>query len=289
MPKLTKQKPQGSAKVESDDVLARIAPIGFDEDEGLKVLLYGRSGTGKTTLAATFSDAGPMLWLVLSGGKRPGELRSINTAQYRKMIRQVVIRNTSELETITNHIENSGEYAGVCLDHVSGFQDKVLAEILGIEGDLPEQKAWGTASQQQYGQCTAQCKEHLKRLLSYKGHVVIAGQERAFNTDEDAASQGILQPFVSVAVTPSLAGWLPPQCDYVCQTFLRNKTEDRVTTIGGKSITTQVKTSTVEYVLRTGPHETYAGKFRLPKERRSRLPEFMVDPSFKKINDLVNG
>lgn len=289
MPKIIKQKPQGNGDDNSDDVIARIAPIGFDEDEGLKVLLYGKSGSGKTTLAATFTDDGPMLWIIFSGGKRPGELRSVNTPQYKKLIRQVVVRSTSEVEKLVTHVENTGDYAGVCVDHVSAFQDKVLAEILGIEGDLPEQKSWGLASQQQYGQCTAQCKELLKRTLSLKGHVILLGQERAFNTDETGGEESLLAPFVSVAVTPALAGWIPPQCDYVCQTLIRNKMEDRTTSIGGKSITTQVKSKEVQFLLRTGLHETYAGKFRMPKEKRKELPEFIADPSYEKIKKLIQG
>lgn len=291
MPKVVKQNQNGSTKKDvGTGVLSRIAPIGFDDDEGLKVLLYGKSGTGKTTLAATFSDDGPMLWVIFSGGKRPGELRSINTAEYRKRINQIAIQDMDELPIVLDHLHSSDKYKGVCLDHVSGLQDKVLATILGLEsGEMPEQKSWGIASQQQYGQCTAQCKEHLKALLSFRGHVIILGQERTFNADEERSDSEILQPFVSVALTPALAGWLPPSCDYVCQTYLRNKTEPRTSKIGQKEIITQVKTSEVEYMLRTYPHESYASKFRITKDRRKNLPQAISDPSYAKIKKLISG
>src|SRR5262245_12287987 len=64
----------------------------------LSVLVYGQSGTGKTTFAATFP--GRTLWLLCSGGHKPGELRSIDTPENRRRIRAQIIRETGQLSAL---------------------------------------------------------------------------------------------------------------------------------------------------------------------------------------------
>src|SRR5690606_36224704 len=115
--------------------------------------------------------------------------------------------------------ENEEEYKTVVLDHVTGFQDLVQKEILGLE-EIPVVKNWGLATQQDYGQCVTQCKELLRALLSLNQNVVVIAQEREFNVDSD---DKLLKPFVASGLTPSLLGWLNTAVDYICQTYIRPK------------------------------------------------------------------
>lgn len=281
MPKVTKQSPKKPAAA-TGSILSRIAPIEVGDE--LKILLYGKSGTGKTTLAGSFP--GKLLWIVCSGGKRPGELKSLQAPEYVKKVEQVVLFHSDELKELIPYLESSTDkYRTVVLDHVSGLQDKILAEILDVE-ELPVQKSWGMATQQQYGQCTQQVKEYLRRLLGLSCNLVVIGQERVFKPDENDAVS-VMEPFVSVALTPSLAGWLAPACDYVCQTLTRQKTITKTGKLAGKEITTVSKAPGVDYLLRTMPHETYASKFRVPKGYS--LPEFIVDPTYDKIQAILKG
>jgi hypothetical protein len=286
MPKVSKQtvpkttSPTRTSRLES--VLERIAPIGFGDDDGLKVLLYGRSGTGKTTLWATFPK--PILALVCSGGSKPGELRSIDTPEYRKTIRQVVLEGSREIISVTDALADDSLRCGtLVLDHASGLQDQVLKEILGLE-ELPAQKGWGMASQQQYGQCSLQCKELLRALLGLSCNVVIVAQEREFNTEADSE---LIMPFVGAGMTPSVTGWLNTAVDYIAQTFLRQREVTKEAKIGGKVVPTKVKTKEVEYVLRVGPDPVYTTKFRLP--RGTPLPDVVVDPTYDKLIALIRG
>lgn len=261
-------------------VLDRISPIGFNETDGLKVLLYGRSGTGKTTLWATFPK--PILAVLCSGGSKPGELRSIDTPEYRNTVRQVVLEQSRELMDLSD----SGEvraYRTVVLDHATGLQDLVLKEILGVD-ELPAQKTWGLASQQQYGQCTLQCKELLRGLLGLTCNVVLVAQEREFNNEGDT---DLIAPSVGPGLTPSLAGWLNQAVDYVVQTYLRQKEEVQKTKVGDKVLEARVKTRAVEYCLRTGPDPTYMTKFRVP--RGTPLPDALVDADYGKMLALIRG
>lgn len=251
----------------------------WPDDDGVKINLYGRSGTGKTTLWATFPK--PILAIIVSGGKKPGELRSIDTKEYRKTINPKILKGLEQWPGLVEEA-GSGEYATTVLDHATGFQDLTLKEILGLE-KLPEQLSWGLASQQQYGQLALQMKERLRTLLDLSCNVVIVAQEREFNTDNDAG--GVVMPYVASALTPSVVGWLNPACDYICETFIRPRMEEKVVKIGGKTKRITRRGKGVEYCLRTAPHDVYTTKFRVP--RGTPLPDVIVDPTFEKIQELI--
>ena len=281
--KVAKRRPvkkRGRTK-KATSVIDRIGPIGFNEDDGFSINLYGKSASGKTTLWGTFPS--PILAIVCSGGKKPGELRSLDTPANRKRIDQVVLRESDELKKLIEHQEETSHYKTIVLDHGTGLQDFVLKEILGLD-ELPAQKSWGLASREQYGQCTMQTKEYFRALLSLTCYRVIVAQEREFNTDGD---ESILEPYVSSALTPSLVGWLNPACDYIAETFIRQRMVEKTMTIKRKKIKRKVKGEGVDYCLRVGPHAVYTTKFRLPKG--TPLPEVIVDPDYDKIMKLVQG
>lgn len=259
----------------------------FAEDSGIKIMLYGESGSGKTTLWATFPA--PILSVVYSSSQEPGELRSVNTPENRERIFQKIAKSSDDLVTLCADAVKRG-FKTVVVDHVTGFQDKVLEEILGRP--LPEQKGWGLATQQDYGQCTLQCKAKLRALLDLPINAVIIGQERQNEKPEDSE---LIQPKAGVATTPSLAGWLNSSVDYIANTFVRPKTRQRtVEVVKGKptTITEAVlakdgRTPMVEYGLRVSPNAACMTKFRVPKG--ANLPPVILDPSYEKIMAVIRG
>ena len=283
MPKVTKQKTT-TRRTKSSRIRAsaidRIEPIGFGANDGVKINLYGRSGTGKTTLWATFPK--PILALVCSGGKKPGELRSINTAAYRKTIKQATMNKSSDVAELVEYQQREGKFATLVLDHATSLQDLVLKEILGLD-ELPAQGSWGMARREDWGQCALQMKEILRALLSLDCNVIIVAQEREFDSEYEGE---LLMPYVASALTPSVVGWLNPACDYICQTFKRQRTVEKEIKVGRKKVRRQQKVKGAEYCLRTGPHPIYEAKFRLPKG--SELPDVIVDPDFDKIKELID-
>lgn len=277
MPKVIRQTPKPAPpKLTSQD-----SRNGWDLISSLHMLVYGVSGSGKTTFASTFPD--PILWLICSGGSKPGELKSIDTPANRRRITPRVINSVEEYE---GELEKAEAYATVVLDHATGFADLRLKEILGL-AELPAQKGWGMATNQQYGQLSLQCKESFRSLLNLNSNVVITAQERVFGGKEDGGDPEIIRPTVGAALTPSLAGWLYPACDYVVQTFKRPKYISKSTSVGGKTVVTQQRGKGVEYCVRTGPHDIYTTKFRLPKGQE--LPDCLVDASYDKVMALING
>lgn len=290
MPKITRQTTPANAEKltrtfkSSMAVIERISPIQFADADGIKILLYGVSGTGKTTLWSTFP--GPILAIICSGGKKPGELRSVNTPELRRKISTVTLENPDEATDLVEYQKREGKFNTLVLDHVSGLQDLTLMKILGRDS-LPAQKGFGIASQQQWGQSTGQCKEILRALLSLDCNVVIIGQERTDRPGEEDAGSELLKPTVGVATTPSLANWLNPAVDYIGQTFIRGKMITVKKVVAGQEKTYMKRGKGVEYCLRTGPHDIFTTKFRKPKG--TALPEVIVDPDYNKILAVIKG
>ncbi len=256
--------------------------LAWGKGDTLQVLAYGQSGSGKTTFASTFPA--PILWLVCSGSKRPGELKSIDTAENRKRITPKIVRNTSEIKGYLA-LAASGSFKSVVWDHVSGLQDLTIKEILGIE-ELPAQKGWGLAQQQQWGQSTAQCKEFLRTTLGLPCNVVLLAQERTFGGNEDGLSD-IIKPMVGPSVTPSLAGWLMPACDYVVQTYKRPRVIETKVKVGDQETTVTERGKGADFCIRTEIHDCYATKVRIPRGRT--LPDFIADPSHAKLVKVIRG
>jgi len=284
VPKINKQTPikkkVARKRKTGGSVIDRIESALGADDDFVKMNLYGRSGSGKTTLWATFPK--PILALVCSGGNKPGELKSISKKD-KKQIDKVVIEKPEDFSEILDYQKETGKYATVVLDHVSGLSDLHLMTILGLE-EAPVQLSWGLATQQQYGQLALKLKQNLRSILNLDCHVVIVAQERDFNTDE---SSELVMPFVASALTPSVVGWLNPSVDFICQTFIRKEMKTKKVKVGNNESSRQVETGKMEYCLRTGPHDVYTTKFRKPKEVV--LPDVIVDPSFEKILELIEG
>lgn len=269
--------------------------MSFDDNQGLNWLFYGESGTGKTTLWSSFP--GPILVMICSGGQKPGELRSINTPAMRKKIQTVTLQSPSEMDEITRALSPGGSEAGrfntVVLDHVSGFQDLKLMSYKNLP-NIPQQKTYGIATQQDWGEMVSQCKEHLVKLLSLPMNVVIIAQERIFTAkgDEDKERKSILndialseviKPKVGAALVPSLTGWLNPACDYVVQTYKRPQLIKEPDIVKGKetgTFTTR-RGEGVEFCARTAPHDIFMTKFRVPGG--AGLPESIV------LGDTIKG
>lgn len=271
-----------TSTTKSVSVVDRIAPISFDSDDGINIILYGKSGTGKTTLWSTFP--GPILAIICSGGRTTGELRSLNTPELRKKVDQVVLHESSEVWDLIEHVRATGKYKTVVLDHVSGLQDLTLKELLGIE-EIPTQKYFGFTTRDNYGTSGRQCTEFLRGLLNLPTNTVIIGQERVFGGGDEGDETTV--PSIGPAVTPGVAGWLNPAVDYVLQTFKRQKYVEKDFTANGKTTKRKVKTGGIEYCVRCEPHDVITTKFRVPKGHQ--IPDAIADPSYEKIMAVLAG
>lgn len=272
-----------------DGVLGRIKPIGFDDDDGgIKLMLYGRSGTGKTTLWGTFP--GRTLAIICSGSDQPGELRSIDTVANRKRIEQVVLKTADELAEVVEYLKDKSEtYQNVILDHVTGYYDLIFRGVLGIDGPVV-QKKFGQATLQQYGEMSTYFKSNVRPLLGLPQNVVLIAQERTFGASEEEAAvqmgEDAIKPTVGAALSASLTGWLNTAVDYLAQTFIREQVKKKRTKVSGEIIETSEKTGKVEYCLRVGASSTFQTKFRVPGGVSQNV---VVNPTYDTIMALIRG
>jgi hypothetical protein len=280
-PSISKQTPRpvartGTGRVAQPPRVVQEALSGWpSEDEGVKMVLYGSPGSGKTTLWATFEK--PILALVISGGARPGELRSIDTPELREVIEPKVIVDSAQIPMLLEGIHN---YRTVVVDHATGLQDLLIKEILGLDR-VPVQKSWGLMTREQYGQLGVKCKELMRPLFDHTCNVVVVAQERSFK--EDDTPVGV--PYIGPALTPSVAGWLNQAADYICEMFVREEVVERPSK--GPAGKSRIRTGKKEHCLRIQCPEVYITKFRAPRFKE--LPPEIVDPSYEKIMALING
>lgn len=292
-PRISQQSPSGPASInkggrsakagvgKDSSIFDRIQPIGF-EGEGIKVLLYGISGTGKTTLWATFPK--PILAILCSGGAKPGELRSINTEEYRRSVKQVSLETSDEFLQLVED-DRISAYKTIVLDHATGFQDLVLKEILGLDKPITV-KEWGMADMADYGQCSVRVKRMLATMFSLACNVVVVAHEKYEEPKKIIGDE--VKPSIGAALQGSIAGWLHGAADYVGRTcklprYKRTKMEVAGTV---ETVDERVKDE-YDYCLFTGMHDIVATKFRVPKGQV--LPKYIKDPDYNKIMAVING
>jgi len=287
--RVTKQKPTTVAR--SPDTQKELSSNGVQQ-VGIKLNVYGRGKTGKTRLACTFPK--PLLLIGTEDGTR-SVCTNRRPKPPHKHIYELLIGGEptgvdfvrlERSQDIEELVKLSG-YNSYGLDNAGGLQDIILKEILGLD-EIPIQKTWGMAERSHWITCGAQTKERLRSIIDLADqqgkNVVIIAHERNF--DESGDSE-VTIPSIGSALTPAVAAWLNGACDYICQTFIREHIEQRTSKIGGKEVTTNVRTGKHDYCLRTGPHSVYMTGFRLPPE--AKLPDMIVDPNYQKILRIIQG
>jgi len=240
----------------------KILPVG--EIPGhLSVLAWGRSGTGKTTLAGDFPKP-----LLLIDVREQGTGGLINTPG----IDIFPLETWEELQELYWYL-SAGEhpYKTVVIDTVTQLQDIAMEKVLRDEGktidSLITQSNWG-----------AMAKVMKSWMLSFRDlplHTVFLAQDRV--NDVDGFTDQMV-PEVGPRLSPSVAGMLNAAVKVICQTFIqedvRRGKDNRVHRV-------------ITYRLRVGPHPLYLTKVRQP--RGCDLPSDIVDPTFEKLEAIIHG
>lgn len=276
----------------SGDAWDDIVPVTKLPPKGLKFAVYGQAKTGKTGLACTFPK--PVLLIGTEDGTKTVQTapavdfkRITSADMLGQLIDGVRARRPSKCDPSKPH-------ATVALDTGGGLQDLILKEVTGL-AEIPLNRNWGIASQQQWGQVTGQTKEYLARLFALAEdpkialNVVIIAHERTFggNQTEEGMSD-LIAPVVGASLTPQAARWLDGAVDYLCQTYKRKEMIRKSVVVPGKEEPRVQETATgrIEYALRTGPHQYFLTGFRLSGSRQP--PEAIVNPTYEKVMQVIN-
>lgn len=241
-------------------------------------LLYGRSGTGKTTLAATFPT--PILFLDVRD-EGLDSVADIEGVEFKE------IDNLDEFEDVYWWLkENPGHYKTVVIDTVSQLQDLSILDTLG--GKMKKGKSigdWGTMSQRQWGQVSSYMKEWLvnfRDLTKDDMNIIFLAQERVdHESTMEVQVDGQIAPEVGAMLSPGTVKVLNAAVSVIGNTFIRSKIIKKE--VNGKT----KREERIEFCLRIGPSSVHTTKVR--KNRDIEVPSFLSDPSYQDIIEVIKG
>lgn len=244
-----KAAPQVAAPAGS--ILATAIPTTSLVEEFVKICLYGRNRSGKTTLASKLKK--PLLLISSEPDANGGATSVANEvgvslirvsdkllgqdargkwldASDPKCIRKDKVKGAAKVVAIANELAMSNPFRTVVLDTVTSLQDIILVELMGLPR-VPDTMSWGMVPDGVYQQRAEKLRETVRPLLDLNDcHVVVIAQEKDHNAGEDrggknkvlAGSAGYtmqLGSFMAPALGPTNAQWLQDACGYVIQVY----------------------------------------------------------------------
>ena len=248
-------------------ILDRIKPV-TELKTNLVMMVYGRSGTGKTHFGSTFPR--PILFIDTNE-------RGTETIAQEEDVYVVRVTEWAEMDELYwGLLDKTTEvkYASIVIDQVSNLQDIGMTEVLRKARKGRDE----TFTQRNWGQLSGMLKQWIGdfRDLSDDYNLLLIAHERVFEggDDEDEA----IEPSIGARVIPSVGAFLDGAVDSIGSTFIKERWETEE----------KEEVRHVDYCMRIGPHAFYSTKIRRPVSAGP-IPELIVNPTFKKIRDLTSG
>lgn len=260
--KTQKEKPQGIESKFKDLT---------EFDEPIITVIWGRSGHGKTTTAATWPK--PIL-LVDVNDKGAESAKSLGLKK--GDITVMECKNWSELEDTIEYVENNPtQFKTIVIDHMTQVQEMYKDKIMDEENKTK-------MTQPMFGTLSGYMKDFIMsvRSLADEGvYPVMLAQDR---TDETSTpDEELLDPEVGPAMTPAVQKFLIASSKIVGRQYIASY-EKKVKIDGIPK-----KVPVTEFRLFIGPNPYYATKIRKP--RGSYCPDYLVDPCFDDLLAITKG
>lgn len=258
-------------------------PVGKVKYKG-STALYGRSGTGKTTLSATWPK--PILFLnILDNG-------TDSISEYPDEDIEVVhITTSDELKDLILWCHKKADkgklkYKTIVADTMTQLQ-QILVNELGEKKGLKKsgKKAgdFGSFTKQDWGTIAGDLKSVIMDIRNLDVESVFICQERIFGlSDEEDDGLEQIDPEVGPKLMPSVKNDLNASVSIIGNTFIRLKVTKTKDDRGRPK-----KEVEKIYCLRVGPNTVYTTKIRKPKGIEA--PDFIEDPTFRKIKKVMKG
>lgn len=232
------------------------------------ITLYGRPGTGKTTISCTLPK--PLLLIDVKdkgtdSGKRddlePGDITVFELEEF------------DEIYDLYDYIkDNPDRFKSVVIDHMTALQDFCYEKVMDEEGkSRMSQGMYGTAG------------GYLKEIINlYKG-LTDLGITPCFNCQDrmesgDGEGEDQLLPEVGPGLMPSVARTLCAASRVIGHTYQFENVEK----LDGAKVRRNI-----EFRLRLGPNPYYITKVTRPFG--TPCPQFLVDATYQDIMKVVKG
>ncbi len=273
--KSRKSKSQNSNE-EKIGIESQIKPVAaFTSNHSM--LIYGRSGTGKTTFAGTVYDyikdeeKNEVLFL---------DVRDDGSDSIRNLgdnVKRLDCTSWPILEeTFWFLKEGKHSFGAVVIDTVTQLQSLAIKEskvkIKGNEDAATSKMIWGHTS----GLLNT-------LLLDYRDldmHTIFIAQDRKSVSDEDDSDEyEDLMPEIGLAMIPSVAKQVNAMVKVIGNTYIKQKVS--------KPDKKEKKKKETQFRMRIGPHPFYTTKIRAPKG--TKVPGSINNPTFEKVVKIMRG
>ena len=240
----------------------------LDMDTPTIITLYGRPGTGKTTISCTLPK--PLLLIdVKDKGTDSGKREDLEPGD----ITVFELESFDEIYDIYDYLEeNPDRFKSVVIDHMTALQDFCYGKVMDEEGK-------SRMSQGMYGTAGGYMKEVINL---YKG-LTDQGITPCFNCQDrmesgDGEGEDQLLPEVGPGLMPSVARTLCAASRVIGHTYQFENVEK----LEGAKVRRNI-----EFRLRLGPNPYYITKVTRPFG--TPCPQFLVDATYKDIMKVVKG
>lgn len=240
----------------------------LDMDTPTIITLYGRPGTGKTTISCTLPK--PLLLIdVKDKGTDSGKREDLEPGD----ITVFELESFDEIYDIYDYLEeNPDKFKSVVIDHMTALQDFCYEKVMDEEGKSKmSQGMYGTAG------------GYLKEVINlYKG-LTDLGITPCFNCQDrmesgDGEGEDQLLPEVGPSLMPSVARTLCAASRVIGHTYQF----ENVKKLEGAKVRRNI-----EFRLRLGPNPYYITKVTRPFG--TPCPQFLVNATYKDIMKVVKG
>lgn len=240
----------------------------LDMDTPTIITLYGRPGTGKTTISCTLPK--PLLLIdVKDKGTDSGKRKDLEPGD----ITVFELESFDEIYDLYDYIvENPNKFKSVVIDHMTALQDFCYEKVMDEEGKSKmSQGMYGTAG------------GYLKEVINlYKG-LTDLGITPCFNCQDrmesgDGEGEDQLLPEVGPSLMPSVARTLCAASRVIGHTYQFENVEK----LDGAKVRRNI-----EFRLRLGPNPYYITKVTRPFG--TPCPQFLVNASYPDIMKVVRG
>lgn len=241
-----------------------------DERDYVKIVYYGDPGTGKTTHLAQLARLGPVVYVDAEAGiKRSAMLKRAVPVEEITPIRGVAFEKLEKLffDLKGRLGDDPDAIAGLCIDSLTEVQ-KALLEIIVRDSVERTRKKGLDRSQfdifkEDWGVNTEQLRQLIRKFRDLPCHVGFACLSRRDQDDDGGVIYG---PALTPAFQTDLMGYV----DIICHT--------RTMMVPGWGDTDEMMLGDFRR----------AGKY-VAKDRFSILPKTLVDPTFDRVVQYIEG